>query len=197
MYGCKTRLTVNYLITATSCKLSLNNLLMLRIYDRFRFNSSRSQTSIGNNLISYSFQILWSLKRLNINDFFIIHRLRSFRLPWRLTTTPWRLALAFHHGAKKAKHGAVVRMNWKEQNIYSPATDSKAGLAQAVLDWPQFVQPVPVLWHSDLSQPLSTWLSRPLLLWLLGEYWFRISLYVSVRNRPLAHILRQNWCSLM
>jgi hypothetical protein len=30
----------------------------------------------------------------------------------------------------------------------------------------------------------------------LGEYWFRISRYVYVRNRPLAPILRQSRCSL-
>ncbi len=39
--------------------------------------------------------------------------------------------------------------------------------------------------------------SLPLLALRLGEYWFRISLYVSDRNRPLAPIRRQRWCSLM
>jgi hypothetical protein len=39
--------------------------------------------------------------------------------------------------------------------------------------------------------------SLPLLALRLGEYWFQISLYVSDRNRPLAPILRQRWCSLM
>ncbi len=36
-------------------------------------------------------------------------------------------------------------------------------------------------------------LSRP----HLGEYWFRISLYVYDRNRLLAPILRKRRCSLM
>ncbi len=40
-------------------------------------------------------------------------------------------------------------------------------------------------------------LSCPLLALRLGEYWFRISLYVYDRNRPLAPILRQRRCSLI
>jgi hypothetical protein len=40
-------------------------------------------------------------------------------------------------------------------------------------------------------------MSRPLLAFGLGEYWFRISLYVYDRNWPLAPILIQRLCSLM
>jgi hypothetical protein len=37
-----------------------------------------------------------------------------------------------------------------------------------------------------------SFVSRPLLAFGLGEYWFRISLYVNDRNRPLAPILRHD-----
>ncbi len=40
-------------------------------------------------------------------------------------------------------------------------------------------------------------LSHPLLLWLLGEYWFCLSRCVYDLNRPLAPILRQSQCTLM
>ncbi len=43
----------------------------------------------------------------------------------------------------------------------------------------------------------TTILSCPLLALQLGEYWFRISLYLYYHNRPPAPILRQRWCSLM
>ncbi len=44
---------------------------------------------------------------------------------------------------------------------------------------------------------LPAYLSCPLLALQLGEYWFRKSLYVYDRNRPLVPILRQKRCSLM
>ncbi len=53
---------------------------------------------------------------------------------------------------------------------------------------------------SGVEQSRSEWrqvVSRPLLAVWLGEYWFRLSLYVYDRNRPLAPILRQRRCSLM
>ncbi len=40
-------------------------------------------------------------------------------------------------------------------------------------------------------------LPNPLLALRLGKYWFRISLYVYDRNKPLAPILRQRRCSLI
>ncbi len=44
---------------------------------------------------------------------------------------------------------------------------------------------------------LTNSIVSPLFALCLGEYWFQISLYVYDRNRPLAPILRQRWCSLM
>jgi hypothetical protein len=51
-------------------------------------------------------------------------------------------------------------------------------------------------WVFVSMQALIT-LFCPLLAFGLGEYWFRISLYVYDRSRPLAPILKQRRCSQM
>ncbi len=51
--------------------------------------------------------------------------------------------------------------------------------------------------HDGHAGGQTVLMSHPLLLWLLGEYWFCISRFVYDRNRPLAPILWQSRCSLM
>jgi hypothetical protein len=48
---------------------------------------------------------------------------------------------------------------------------------------------------SSLRTINTLYLSCPLLLWLLGEYWFSLFHYVYDCNRPIAPILRQNRCN--
>jgi hypothetical protein len=63
---------------------------------------------------------------------------------------------------------------------------------------PECIRCPPASTPDNIRYPkIIAWLSRPLLLWQLGEYWFRLSHYVYDCNRPLAPILRQSRCSLM
>ncbi len=119
------------------------------------------------------------------------------KVPWRVNsnnTSPRGKCLM-----KKVEFENLMRLFI---NIFHRKTTHHGTSHQLKMLWKlnkfQFIWKIRVIFLFNLSRIfLIPVVSRPLLALRLREYWFRISLYVIDRNRPLAPILRQRWCSLM